>query len=391
MNERERFKAVARGEKPDYMPIFGFQGASLSLPPMDYVMDRLVATGMPAWVGRNRNGEKDDKSWTDYWGTAGALFLDFYPVSGAKGFKTSVKIENGYEVTESENGSLIRRKVEGSTRVYSMPEFIRYPVRDRESWEFYKSRTVPEKTMTDEEIEENCRRYDGREEPLCLHAGICGYGDIRNLFGTEGASLAFYDDPELVKDIIDNSLKHARNHVFPLVERLKPEMILKWEDMSYNHGMLISPAQFDKFFGQGYREMCDCARANGVDMVTVDSDGNIMELTGVLESYGVNGILPCEVKAGNDIFALREKYPEFIFSGWLEKESMNEGNEWMIEKEILGKVPPMMEKGRYFPNTDHFIQPLATFKNMCRFMTLLHDVCKNPEGEFPRMEQAGEK
>ena len=65
---------------------------------------------------------------------------------------------------------------------------------------------------------------------------------------------------------------------------------------------------------------------------------------------------------------------------------MNEGNEWMIEKEILGKVPLMMEKGRYFPNTDHFIQPLATFKNMCRFMTLLHDVCKNPEGEFQRME-----
>ncbi len=62
------------------------------------------------------------------------------------------------------------------------------------------------------------------------------------------------------------------------------------------------------------------------------------------------------------MFPLREKYPEFIFSGWLEKESMNEGNEWMIEKEILGKVPLMMEKGRYFPNTDHFIQPLATLK-----------------------------
>ena len=38
----------------------------------------------------------------------------------------------------------------------------------------------------------------------------------------------------------------------------------------------------------------------------------------------------------------------------------------------------------YFPNGDHGIQPFATFPNLCKFMTLLHEVCGNPEGEFPR-------
>ena len=53
--------------------------------------------------------------------------------------------------------------------------------------------------------------------------------------------------------------------------------------------------------------------------------------------------------------------------------------------EVITKVPPLLKKGRYFPNGDHGIQPMATFAGMCRFMTLLHEVCNNPEGEFPRV------
>jgi hypothetical protein len=121
-------------------------------------------------------------------------------------------------------------------------------------------------------------------------------------------------------------------------------------------------------------------------MVAIDTDGNAMELVPLVEACGVNAIFPFEVKAGNDLFALRERLPEFILMGWLEKECVNEGNAEMIEPEIMDKVPPLLEKGRYFPNGDHGLQPMATFDNLCRFMTLLHDVTGNPEGEFPRKE-----
>ena len=77
--------------------------------------------------------------------------------------------------------------------------------------------------------------------------------------------------------------------------------------------------------------------------------------------------------------------PEFILMGWLEKECVNEGNEEMIEREIMSKVPRLLEKGRYFPNGDHGLQPLITFDNMCRFMTWLHDVTGNPDSAFPRV------
>ncbi len=70
----------------------------------------------------------------------------------------------------------------------------------------------------------------------------------------------------------------------------------------------------------------------------------------------------------------------------MEKEVLNEGNSHLIKDEIMNKVPYLIKKGGYFPNADHGIQPLVTFENLCKFMTLLHEVCNNPEGNFPRIK-----
>jgi len=386
MNRRERFRAVAHFETPDYVPIFGFHGApGMSRGCMKRTHERLVATGMPAHVGGvYENGQcKDVESWYRYWGTTGPIGLDFSLAWGNEGFKTTTRIEDGFEIIESENGAVTRQVLENDV-TYSMPEFVRYPVRDRASWEFYRDRMTPRKFMSSEEMEERCRRYDDRDVPLYIGVGGA-YGLVRGLMGTEAASIAFYEDPQLVHDIIQWRLDNVRDTVFPLIERLQPEIVAMGEDLCYNHGMLLSPEHFDTFCGPYYREVCDCARTNGVDVITVDTDGNAMEFTGVAASYGVNAIYPFEVKAGNDLFALRAPHPQFLFFGWLEKATVNEGNEDMIEPEIMGKVPTLLEQGGYFPNGDHGIQPLATFPNLCKFMTLLHEVTGNPEGEFPRI------
>jgi hypothetical protein len=158
------------------------------------------------------------------------------------------------------------------------------------------------------------------------------------------------------------------------------------EDLAFNHGMLLSPRQFDAFCGAYYREVCQVARGCGAPLVAVDSDGNIMEYVGLAHAYGINGFFPCEVKAGDDPFALRDRFPEIVLFGWLEKECVNEGNASSIRPEILAKVPPLLARGGYFPNGDHGIQPLITFDGLRRFMTLLHEVTRNPEGTFPRLE-----
>ena len=155
--------------------------------------------------------------------------------------------------------------------------------------------------------------------------------------------------------------------------------------MCYNHGLMIGEAHFREFCAPSYRNMAAIARECGADMLIVDCDGNVMELAVLLAECGVNAMYPFEAKPSNNLFELREQLPEFVLCGWLEKECVNERNDHLIEKEIMDKVPPLLAKGRYFPNLEHNLQPMVTFKNLCRFMTLLHKVTGNPEGEFPRM------
>ena len=383
MNDLERFKAIVHFEKPDYVPIFGFPGApGMSRGCMKFTHDRLVETGMPAHVGGSYENyvSRDVESWYRYWGTTGPIGPGFSPAGGAEGFKSTSRIEGEHEIIESENGAITRQVLQNDI-TYSMPEFVRYPVRDRESWEFYKQRATPREFMSVEQIDAECRRLADRDVPLSIGVGGA-YSPFRGLMGPEAASLAMYDDPGLVHDIVDWHLSCVRESWFPVIERVRPEIVQMGEDLCFNHGMLLSPDQFNEFCGPYYAEVCACAKAAGADLVAIDTDGNAMEFTGVAHSYGVNAIFPYEVKAGNDLFELRERYRDFVFFGWLEKEVVNEGNEDAIEPEIMIKVPPLLARGGYFPNGDHGIQPPVTFPALCRFMTLLHEVCGNPEGEF---------
>jgi len=53
--------------------------------------------------------------------------------------------------------------------------------------------------------------------------------------------------------------------------------------------------------------------------------------------------------------------------------------------ELLPKVPAMLAQGGYFPMFDHALQTEVGFDELCRCMTLLHELCGSEHlGEFPR-------
>jgi len=386
VNDVERFKAVCHGDEPDYVPIFGFPGApGMSRGAMRKTHDRLVETGMPEWVDGCHSLSKRDsvEGWYRYWGTTGPITTGRIPADPAKGFRTEKRLEGEWEIIESETGALTRQVIDNDV-TYSMPEYITYHVRDRKSWEFYRDRMTPGPLWPEDKIEKLCEPYRERDRPVGVSVGST-WGGLRSLMGPYAAATVLHDDPALAHEIIDWFAWRRRTYLFPLIERLRPEIIQAGEDCCYNHGMLISPSHFREFCAPAYREIGRIARDCNVDMVAIDTDGNAMELVPLVEECGVNAIFPFEVKAGNDLFALRERHPEFILMGWLEKEAVNEGNGHLIRDEIMSKVPPLLARGRYFPNGDHGIQPLVTFENLRKFMTLLHEVTGNPEGEFPRM------
>jgi hypothetical protein len=387
VTDRERFIAAVRGLPCDYVPTFGFNGApGVAGGCMRKTYDRLLATGMPDVGGCWEVGgaTPDLEGWYRYWGTTGPLGIDFFPAEPARGIASQHRLEGGFEIIEYETGARTRQVVDNDI-TYSMPDFQVYHVRDRASWRFYRDAMTPGRPWPSGRIEGACRKLDGRTRPLSLWLDWATWGGIRELMGPEAASTVLYDDPGLAREIIAWQDWKRETYLLPLVERLRPEILQLDEDLCYRGGMLISPAHFREFCADSYRRVSAAARDCGVAMVAADSDGNVMEFVPLIAACGVNALFPSEAKPGNDLPALRRRFPGFVLMGWLEKEVLNEGNEAAIGPEISAKVPGLLRDGRYLPNADHGIQPFVTFPNLCRFMTLLHSLTGNPGGEFPRM------
>jgi hypothetical protein len=386
MNDRERFVAVVRGQPVDYVPTFGFTGApGVSCGCMRTTYDRLRATGMPDVGGcwELDGAPVNLEGWFEYWGTTGAVECDIFPGEPSAGIRSQKRVADGFEVIEYETGAVTRQVLDNDI-TYSMPDFQVYHVRDRASWLYWRDRVTPGAAWPADRLEAACRPLDARTRPLAVHVGST-WGMIRDVMGPEAASTVLYDDPDLAREMVEWQDWMRRTYLFPLIRRLRPEILQSHEDLCYKAGMLISPRHFQELCAPSYRTIAEVARESGVAVTAMDSDGNVMQLVPLLAECGVNGLFPFEVKPGNDLAALRARFPDFILMGGLEKECLNAGNEGLLRAEISSKVPGLLRAGRYLPNGDHGIQPLATFPNLCRFMTLLHEATGNPLGRFPRM------
>jgi hypothetical protein len=83
-------------------------------------------------------------------------------------------------------------------------------------------------------------------------------------------------------------------------------------------------------------------------IATVDSDGNIHETIAWLEAAGIQGLMPMEQRAGNDLARIRREHPRWLMVGGYDKTLMHRGEPAMrAEFERLG---PVMRQGGFIPS-----------------------------------------
>ncbi|MCK5526155.1 MAG: hypothetical protein KAJ05_03350 [Candidatus Latescibacteria bacterium] len=125
------------------------------------------------------------------------------------------------------------------------------------------------------------------------------------------------------------------------------------EDMAYRGGSMIGPKLFREFMLPCYQRVFDVFRAHGTRLFSVDTDGLVDGLIPLFIEAGVNVLSPMEVRAGNDLVALRGEYgSRMAFMGGLDKLILQEGKQ-AIDRELESKIPAMLELGGYIPSLDH--------------------------------------
>ncbi|MCL2361277.1 MAG: hypothetical protein FWC73_05640 [Defluviitaleaceae bacterium] len=261
-----------------------------------------------------------------------------------------------------------------------MPEYVDHPVKDRDSWERnVKWRLDPATTGREADTAYATRLKElAGQGAMIGQAAVGGYMYLRSLVGPEGALYLFYDDPELIHDIMKAWFELADAVIARHQALIAPfpinELYLA-EDNCYNCGPLISPDMLREFFFPYYQQLITNmkARQQGRGFhFQIDTDGDCRPVIPIYQEIGVDYFSPFEVASNCDVVALRKQYPELLMRGGIDKRILAAGKE-AIDREIDRIMPFMKAQGGYIPMCDHGVPEEVDFEDFIHYRKRLKE------------------
>ena len=196
----------------------------------------------------------------------------------------------------------------------------------------------------------------------------------RSLFGIENHLYAFFDHPELMHRINSELAAFNLQTLEAVLEILTPEMVGIAEDMSYNHGPMLSADMYDEFIAPYYAQIMPLCKKHGVK-VLVDTDGDVTQMIPWLISSEIDGIYPLERQAGVDVAEIRKQYPRLILMGAYDKLVMSKGEAAMRAE--FERLLPVMKTGGFIPSVDHQTPPEVSLENYRTYLRLFGEYCES--------------
>lgn len=321
------------------------------------------------------------------WWTERARDWDVAPVAGLDEGIQRVPVNNIFapkfseEIIEQHEDWFIRRDEYGILRKeaagrMSLPRYIGWPVKTRDDWEKIKAERLQpnlEGRLTDD-WPDFVKRAKNRTFPTAI-AGFPGgfFGTPRNILGEENLLFSFFDEPELIRSIINDLCDFWIALYDKVLDLVDADMALIWEDMSFKTGSLISPKLVREFMLPAYKKLTAFFRARGVKHVLLDTDGDCWSLIPIFLEGGVTAVYPFEVNANMDVVAVRKAFPTLQMTGGLDKVQLAKGKD-AIDRELEAKVPFMLKQGGYIPHVDHHVPPDVSWENFIYYRRKLNDM-----------------
>lgn len=371
MNERQRFLAALRFQPIDRP----FRWETLGMWPE--TLDLWYAAGLDPSLRRAQPADREAMAADEYERVLVRGFgldrVDYLRHAVASGYTDSplypafdreVISDDGHVRVVRDTDGITKRELSGYS-TSSMPQFLRYPVQSLADFNRLLPRLDPDAPgRLGPGWAESRAFYATRDFPCGLT--VCGaLGHPRNLLGIEALSLAYYEQPALIHEIMAQWTDFYCRLASRVWSGIQYDFVLIWEDMAYRNGSLISPRLVREFMLPYYRRLIDHVRGLGCDLIIVDSDGDVTQLAPLFLGAGVNVMLPFEVQAGMDVRAFRRQYgANLAIIGGLDKRALARGRA-AIDEELSQRLPPMLTGGGYIPCLDHTCPPdirLADFQ-----------------------------
>jgi hypothetical protein len=329
---------------------------------------RWLAEGLPLQLAPEETNDMfsrrvDDFFGFDRQGHGIEMDIDMHPP-----FQEEVLERRSESVIMRDESGVIAERYLNDADQSSIPRFIEFPVKVSQDWERLKERyrlDDPLRTVSEQEIA--CARQ-AQAEGKAIHVFFTGfYGQLRNWMGMENLSYAFYDNPQMVHDMVAHWAELCARQIERLPADILVDRVNWWEDMASKNGPLVSPALFRQLLQPGYHRVMTAAKARGCALGMVDCDGNPHDIVANWLEEGVNIMFPLEVAAGVDPYAWRAEFGmELRLRGGIAKRPLVEGGK-AIDRE-LERIGPLLEQGGCIPHLDHLVPPDIPYAHYCAYL-----------------------
>ncbi|RKY75233.1 hypothetical protein DRQ00_10890 [candidate division KSB1 bacterium] len=347
LSPQERINIVLNHQEADRIPI----------------QDHPWGTTVERW---HREGLPESQTPDDYFGFEMREF----------GFDASLQLPEE-KIEETDEYTLVRNRdgalVKNWKHATSTPGWVDFLIKDRASWEEYKSRL----TMNSSRVDwgkELARCNKAREQGFWVRlVAAIGYDRVQTIVGSERLLMAMIEDPDWVKDMFSTVAELVINVAEEMMARgFQFDGVLFCEDMGYRNALLFSPALYRELAMPCDRRLCDFFKAKGLK-VMLHSCGNVMELVPYLIEAGFDCLEPLEVKAGMDLIKLKKDYGDRLaFMGGIDVRKMADPNPEVMEEEIRTKITVAKQGGGYIFHSDHSVPDNVSLEQYEKCIELVH-------------------
>jgi uroporphyrinogen decarboxylase len=254
----------------------------------------------------------------------------------------------------------------------STPELIDFTITTKAAWEEHKPRMVMNDRRVDWDNQLRANRQAYEEGFFCTLDYGPGFTKVCNMVGPERTLIAMVEDPAWVADMF---MTDAR-----LCVEMTEEMLGRgfrfdagwiFDDLGYKYRGFFSPATYRELLWPAHKLICDCCHSHGLAML-LHCCGYAHEFVPLFIEAGFDCLQPLEVKAGNDLLALKRQYGDRLaFMGGIDVRAMAHPDPTVIEREIATKIPAAKEGGGYIFHSDHSVPDNVSFAQYQRVMELV--------------------
>jgi len=153
-------------------------------------------------------------------------------------------------------------------------------------------------------IERLVKRYKG-DKAIGVHLNDV-FSILRNLMGIENLLMAFVEQPELIKALVDLSVEVNLEMAAEVAKR-GTDFVFTGDDYASTENPLVSPRMFREFLYPGLKRAIGGFKELGLPVIK-HTDGNIVPILDMILDSGIDCLDPIDPVAGLDIGWFKKEY-----------------------------------------------------------------------------------